>query len=602
MSSTRRAVPIALFAAMIAVSCGGGSGSAGGGVGNNQNITVTVAPVSASVALNGTVQYTATVAGTTNTAVTWSAGGIPGGNSSVGTISSAGLYTAPAVLPNPSAVNIVATSVADTTKSGSATANVIVHHDNQDPQNAPIKLGTSGGNATDKVTSGRDTFCCSGTLGSLISRGGNSYILSNNHVLDKSGQGAIGDPISQPGLADTNCGTNPSITVANLTQAVPLPMNGTGTVDAAMAQIVASEVDTSGTILDLAAVGQPAAPSAILATANLNSQTVAKSGDATGLTCSTVNGIDVAVRVSYSTQCQGGTTFTVTFDHQISIQGANFSNNGDSGSLIVTADTARPLALLYAGSSTGTVGNPIQDVLTALKDPNSQATPTVVGGVDHAVACPAATQTQATAREKVLSRPQLPDSEVSRAIAAKNQHSIELMQDPAVTGVGVGQSDDNPAESAIVVFLKDQPRFPIPAQIEGVRTKIVPGAAFRAEQTAAKQQALALPNISKSEVSRVRATKEQHAQELMSNPAILGVGVGASSDSPGQAAMVVFVEQGKSVSVPVEIDGARTRVITTDPFRTFDWGKRTHNSCATSGTCSACKAHGGGVSKNALRP
>jgi len=83
-----------------------------------------------------------------------------------------------------------------------------------------------------------------------------------------------------------------------------------------------------------------------------------------------------------------------------------------------------------------------------------------------------------------------------------------------------------------------------------------------------------------TEIARVRATKEQHAQEMMSDSAILGVGVGASNDNPEEAALVFFVEKGKSISVPAEIDGARTRVIATDPFRTFDWGQRRVRACS----------------------
>jgi hypothetical protein len=67
---------------------------------------------------------------------------------------------------------------------------------------------------------------------------------------------------------------------------------------------------------------------------------------------------------------------------------------------------------------------------------------------------------------------------------------------------------------------------------------------------------------------------------MMSDPAILGVGVGASQDSPGESAVIVFVEKGKQVTIPAEIDAVRTRVIETDRFRTFNWGKRTVNSCS----------------------
>ena len=66
----------------------------------------------------------------------------------------------------------------------------------------------------------------------------------------------------------------------------------------------------------------------------------------------------------------------------------------------------------------------------------------------------------------------------------------------------------------------------------------------------------------------------------MTNSAIIGVGVGASNDSPGESAIVVFVEKGKSVAVPAVIDGVRTRVIATDPFRTFNWGKSTVKACS----------------------
>ena len=83
-----------------------------------------------------------------------------------------------------------------------------------------------------------------------------------------------------------------------------------------------------------------------------------------------------------------------------------------------------------------------------------------------------------------------------------------------------------------------------------------------------------------TEIARARSAKQQHAEELMTNSAIIGVGVGASNDSPGESAIVVFVEKGKSVAVPAVIDGVRTRVITTDPFRTFNWGKSTVKACS----------------------
>lgn len=85
-------------------------------------ITVTISPTTATVAVSTTQQFTATVTGTTNTGVTWSVDGVTGGNMTVGTISTSGLYTAPSAA---SSHTVTATSVADTTKSASAAVSVI---------------------------------------------------------------------------------------------------------------------------------------------------------------------------------------------------------------------------------------------------------------------------------------------------------------------------------------------------------------------------------------------------------------------------------------------------------------------------------------------
>jgi len=80
-------------------------------------VSVTVAPSASSVNLGATQQFTATVKGTTNTAVTWSTAG-------PGTINSSGLYTAPTTLTTPATVTVTATSQADNTKSGTATITI----------------------------------------------------------------------------------------------------------------------------------------------------------------------------------------------------------------------------------------------------------------------------------------------------------------------------------------------------------------------------------------------------------------------------------------------------------------------------------------------
>jgi len=85
---------------------------------------VSITPTSATVQIGHTQQFTATVQNSSNTAVTWQVNGTTGGDSSHGTISNSGLYTAPASVPSPATVTVTAVSQADPTKSASATVSI----------------------------------------------------------------------------------------------------------------------------------------------------------------------------------------------------------------------------------------------------------------------------------------------------------------------------------------------------------------------------------------------------------------------------------------------------------------------------------------------
>jgi hypothetical protein len=318
-------------------------------------------------------------------------------------------------------------------------------------QAPPIQLGTSGGN----VNNISKAFCCSGTLGSLVTKGGVNYILSNNHVLADADTASVGDPISQPGLIDVGCNANNAQIVANFSETRPL---GTANVDAALAQVVNGEVATSGSILD---VGIPSS-TAVAATVGRG---VAKSGRTTGLTCATVASVNTNVQVQYQKGCNSGKKFRISYTNQVLVNSSTFSAGGDSGSLIVTSDTAQPTALLYAGSSTTTIGNPIGDVTAALGV-------SFVGGRNHTVTCTAA----AAAPAAVPSA-----AEVHRASIAKEIHAGRLMADPAVLGVGVGASEHNPTLAAVVIYVEQgRAHGPIPTQLNGVPTRVILTDAFRA--------------------------------------------------------------------------------------------------------------------------
>lgn len=230
-------------------------------------------------------------------------------------------------------------------------------------QTPPIQLGTSGGWAHDLANG----FCCGGTLGSVVQKGGNQYILSNYHVFESDivsgGNGRIaqnGDPVIQPGLIDVGCRAENAQSVAALEVHHSLPASN---VDASIAQVIPGAVDPTGSILEIGTLSSSTVGASL-------AQAVKKSGRTTGLTRSKVSGLNATVSVTYDNECAGGSAFTKTFTGQILIanKGSRFLNSGDSGSLMVEDVPTNPQAvgLLFAGSSTIAVANPIGEVLSFL--------------------------------------------------------------------------------------------------------------------------------------------------------------------------------------------------------------------------------------------
>jgi hypothetical protein len=119
-------------------------------------------------------------------------------------------------------------------------------------------------------------------------------------------------------------------------------------------------VSSTGTILEIGTLSQTTVGASL-------KQAVKKSGRTTGLTSSTVSGLNATISVTYDNECAGGIAFTKTFTGQIVIANSRskFLNAGDSGSLMVENVTTNPRAvgLLYAGSSTSAIANPIEAVL-----------------------------------------------------------------------------------------------------------------------------------------------------------------------------------------------------------------------------------------------
>ena len=93
--------------------------------GGKKSVTVVVDPKTQNVVVATTQQFTATVTGSSNTAVAWSVSGTNCATQDCGSISAAGIYTAPTTIPNPALVAVTATANANSADSGAAAVTII---------------------------------------------------------------------------------------------------------------------------------------------------------------------------------------------------------------------------------------------------------------------------------------------------------------------------------------------------------------------------------------------------------------------------------------------------------------------------------------------
>jgi hypothetical protein len=176
---------------------------------------------------------------------------------------------------------------------GGGSGTTVSHTAKQSP---PIQLGTSGGFRNDLANG----YCCGGTLGSLVQVNGVQYIMSNYHVFESDivsgGNGIIaqtGDGIIQPGLIDVGCNANNAQIVGTLLKVSSLP---TSNVDVSVARVVSGMVSTDGSILEIG----PLSSQTIAASLN---QAVKKSGRTTGLSHSSISGLNATISVQYENEC-----------------------------------------------------------------------------------------------------------------------------------------------------------------------------------------------------------------------------------------------------------------------------------------------------------
>ena len=114
-------VSSSMFLVVLLAGCSSGS--------SKSSVTVSVSPATAQVTVGLTAKFTATVSGTSDSGVTWNVNGKTGGNATIGTISTTGLYTAPPSVPSPATVTLTAVSNADKNAAASATVTIVAARD-----------------------------------------------------------------------------------------------------------------------------------------------------------------------------------------------------------------------------------------------------------------------------------------------------------------------------------------------------------------------------------------------------------------------------------------------------------------------------------------
>ncbi len=225
----------------------------------------------------------------------------------------------------------------------------------------PVPIGVSTGNTGE---------CSAGTIGARVTDGMDVYALSNNHVYALENEAPLGSDILQPGRFDTNCKKKKNNVIGTLFAFVPIGFINFATED--IPENVADAAIALSSLGDLAnatpsdGYGRPKSATFVVTVSDLP-LAVQKYGRTSALTSGTITGVNAMVDVAYPV-------------NPVLIRVARFVNQimvdtgieaGDSGSLLVVNGgdhDRKPVGLLFAGSETVAVANPIDLVLDGLAE------------------------------------------------------------------------------------------------------------------------------------------------------------------------------------------------------------------------------------------
>ncbi len=303
-----------------------------------QPVSVMVSPTSASVQSGQTKQFTATVTGSSNTAVTWSATG--------GTITSGGLFTAGSAAGTN--FSVTATSVADATKSASATVTVTAAPPTVSVSISPASASLNPGQTKQfsaTVTGSSNTSVTWTATGGTISSAG----------LYTAGQTPGSFSVTATSAADTTKSAAAEVQINTVTSSLPpIPRQFDGPYVVVQSPVSGMHFAAPGTIRIYADPYDPNAndPDAVTVTYLMNGQSVGTftgSSDRNGYFPFTVSNVAAGTYAITTQITTGGKTYTsapvtVFVDTPAASSGAVFNLTGD----MVLSGTQ---SMTYAGTA-----------------------------------------------------------------------------------------------------------------------------------------------------------------------------------------------------------------------------------------------------------
>jgi hypothetical protein len=194
----------------------------------------------------------------------------------------------------------------------------------------------------------------------------------------------------------------------------------------------------------------------------------------------------------FSTAPQG-TTFTIVGGSPHTVNCLNYDANTATPSSVVSAsrmsaakaaasqqgaaivDASKGILGVTAGKSLDQPGQAAVLVYTDQNHAGPVAVPQTIGGLPTRVIATTASAVASGLAPKstaILQGIHLPQATLDAARTVQKQHAAQLMADPAFFGVGVTQSQDNPAEAALMIFI-DRTRTPRsqPTTVGGLRVR-----------------------------------------------------------------------------------------------------------------------------------